>query len=59
MTNFDNPSACTVAGNVFFRFDFLAAAPDMRDVIPVDHALACRFAIIAFVGAEMLKIVFC
>jgi len=59
MTNFYNPSTCTVTGNDFFRLDFLATAPDMRDIIPVDYALVCRFTVIAFVGAEMLKLVCC
>ena len=59
MTNFYNPSTCTVAGNDSFRLDFLAAAPDVGDIIPVDYALVCRFAVIAFVGAKMLKLVCC
>ena len=41
----------------FFRLDFLAAAPYMRDIVPVDYALVCRFTVIAFVGAKMLKLV--
>jgi len=59
MANFYNPSACTVTRNGFFRLDFLATAPNMRDIIPVDYALMCRFTVIAFVGAKMLKIVCC
>ena len=59
MTNFYNPAAGTIAGDSFFRLDFLATAPDMGDIIPFDYALVCRFAVIAFVGAEMLKLVCC
>ena len=59
MTNFYNPSTCTVAGNDSFRLDFLATMPDMGNIIPVDNALVCRFAVIAFIGAEMLKLVCC
>jgi len=57
MADFYDPSACTVAGNSFFRLDFLAAAPYMRDIVPVDYALVCRFTVIAFVGAKMLELV--
>jgi hypothetical protein len=57
MADFYDPSACTVAGNSFFRLDFLAAAPYMGDIVPVDYALVCRFTVIAFVGAKMLKLV--
>jgi hypothetical protein len=59
MTDFYNPSTCTEAGNALFRLDFLATASDMRDILPVDYALACRFTVIAFVGAEMLEHVCC
>src|SRR3989339_888674 len=58
MTNFYDPSACPVAGNGFFRLDFLTAATYMRDIVPVDYALVCRFTVIAFVGAKVLKL-FC
>jgi hypothetical protein len=57
MANFYDPSACTVAGNGFFRLNFLAAAPDVRDIFPVDYALVCRLTVIAFVGAKVLKLV--
>lgn len=59
MADFYNPAASTIAGNCFFRFDFLATVPNMRDIIPVDYALVCRFTVIAFVGAEMLEFVCC
>ena len=56
MTNFYDPAAGTVTGDSFFRLDFLAAAPDMRDIIPVNYALVGRFTVIAFVGAKVLRL---
>jgi hypothetical protein len=29
----------------------------MRDSVPVDYALVCRFTVIAFIGAKMLELV--
>jgi hypothetical protein len=40
-----------------FRLDFLAAAPYMRDIVPLDYALVSRFTVIAFAGAKMLRLV--
>jgi len=57
MTNFYDPSTRTVAGNDFFRLDFLATASDVGDIIPIDYVLVCRFTLIAFVSAEMLELV--
>ena len=59
MANLYDPTTSAVAGNGFFRLDFFAAAPDVRDIAPVDYALACRFAIIAFVGAKMMGLIRC
>lgn len=59
MANFYDPAPSTVTGYVFFRFDFFAAALDVRDIAPVDCALACRFTIIAFVAAKVLRLICC
>ena len=59
MANFYDPSASTVAGYGFFRLDFFASALDVGDIVPVNNALACRFTIIAFVSAQVLRLICC
>ena len=59
MVNFYNLSARQVAGISLFRFDFFATAPDMRSITPVDYDLDGGFAIIPFVGAEMMRLIWC
>jgi len=56
MTNLYNPAASTITGNGLFRLDFLATAPDVGNIIPVNYTLVRRLTIIAFVAAKVLRL---
>ena len=59
MTYFYDPATSAVTGNGFFRLDFFTTAPDVRNISPLNYDLHCIFAIIGFVGAEMMGLIRC
>ncbi len=57
MTYFYDPATSVVTGNGFFRLDFFTTAPDVWNISPLNYDLHCIFAIIGFVGAEMMGLI--